>query len=125
MFVAGFLGSPAMNFLRGLLRRDGGWVLDTAGTPLPLDGAPARLEAHAGKALIVGIRPEDLRPVPGPAAVEPIGNEVFLNLDCHGAPLVVRTAAHALPEPGSLLNLAYAPSALHVFDAQSGQRIDA
>jgi multiple sugar transport system ATP-binding protein len=132
VFVAGFLGSPAMNFLRGALRRDGGWVLDTTGMHLPLDGAPARLEAHAGKPLVVGIRPEDLKPVPGPAAlharlevVEPIGNEVFLNLDCNGAPLVVRTSPHALPEPGSMLNLAYAPSALHVFDAQSGQRIDA
>ena len=132
LFVAGFLGSPAMNFLRGALRRDGGWVLETTGTQLPLDGAPARLDGRAGKPLVVGIRPEDLKPVPGPAAlharlevVEPIGSEVFLNLDCNGTPLVVRTAPHAVPEPGSMVNLGYAPSALHVFDAQSGQRIDA
>jgi len=132
LFVAGFLGSPAMNFLRGTLRQDRGWSLENAGLRLPLDGAPARLEPHAGKALVVGIRPEDLRPVPGPAAlrarlevVEPIGNEVFLNLDCNGTPLVVRMAPHAVPEPGSMVDLGCAPSALHIFDAQSGQRVDA
>ena len=132
LFVAGFLGSPAMNFLRGTLHRSGGWVLETEGVQLPLDGAPVWFDAHADKALVVGIRPEDLKPTPGPAplqarleVIEPIGNEAFLYLDCNGMPLVVRTAAHMLPEAGSMMNLGYEPSALHIFDAQTGQRIDA
>ena len=131
VFVAGFLGSPSMNFLRGTLRRDGaGWMLDAIGLKLPLGGAPG-IAAYADKQLVVGIRPEDLKPTTAPAAlqaklevVEPVGNEVFLNLDCHGTPLVARTPPHAAPELGSFVDLSYAPSALHVFDAQSGQRIE-
>jgi multiple sugar transport system ATP-binding protein len=122
-----------MNFLRGTLQRDGGgWMLDATDLQLPLDGAPARLDAYLAKPVVVGIRPEDLKPTTAPAVLraklelmEPVGNEVFLNLDCHGTPLVARTPPQALPEPGSFVNLSYVPSALHVFDAQSGQRLDA
>ena len=57
--------------------------------------------------------------------MEPVGNEVFLNMDCHGTQLVARTpAGNTLPECGSTVDLAFALSALHFFDAQSGQRID-
>jgi multiple sugar transport system ATP-binding protein len=132
LFVAGFLGSPAMNFLRGTLRRDGeGWVLDAAGVKLPLVAGLAGFGSHENKPLVIGIRPEDLKPTAsGPLqarleVVEPIGNEAFLNLDCNGTPLVARTSPHELPEPGQVMHLDYAASALHLFDAQSGQRIDA
>jgi multiple sugar transport system ATP-binding protein len=137
VFVAGFLGSPAMNFLRGTLHRDdAGLSLNGAGAKLPLGSDPAWLGAYAGRELVVGIRPEDLRPVSSPAGVpgtleaklevvEPVGSEVFLNLDCNGTPLVARTPPGALPEPGSTMHLAFAPAALHVFDAQNGQRIEA
>jgi len=50
---------------------------------------------------------------------------VFLNLSCGGAELVARTPPGNLPEPGSQLNLAYAPTALHFFDAKTEQRIGA
>ena len=137
VFVAGFLGSPAMNLLRGMLRRDSGLYLDCGATRLPLgdDAAIAsRLAQHVGKEIVVGIRPEDLRPLDAPApaqpsltalleVIEPVGNEIFLNLDLHGVELVVRTPPGALPEPGSTLKLGYALSALHFFDGQSGQRI--
>jgi len=129
LFVAGFLGSPAMNFLRGTLRRDGGWVLDGAGLKLPLGDGIAGLGSHENKQLVVGMRPEDLKPAASGAlqarleVVEPIGNEAFLNLDCHGTPLVARVPAAMLPKPGSIMHLQYAPAALHFFDASSGERI--
>ena len=136
LFVAGFLGSPAMNFFRGTLRADGGLHLDCGAVRLPLadTGEPApRLAALADRELVVGVRPEDLHPVAVPDGrptieaqldiVEPVGNEVFLNLSCAGVELVVRTPPGALPSPGSRMTLAYAPRALHVFDAQTQRRI--
>jgi multiple sugar transport system ATP-binding protein len=129
LFVAGFLGSPGMNFLRGTLRADAGLRLDYGTSALPLLANEA-LAAHAGNEIVVGIRPEDLRPANAPAAlqarlevIEPVGNEVFLNLDCHGTPLVVRTPPGKLPEPGRVMQLDFAPTALHFFNAQNGQRI--
>ena len=133
LFVAGFLGSPAMNLFRGTLRREDGLYLDCGATRLPL-GDTAMLESHIGREIVAGIRPEDLRPlIDGAPAqphlratleiIEPVGNEVFLNLSCDGAELVVRTPPCALPEPGSVIVLGYAPTALHFFDAQTQQRI--
>jgi len=133
LFVAGFLGSPAMNFLRGTVRRDGGLVLDCAAGKVALGDAGTALDAHMGKEIVAGIRPEDLRPSGGASSatqltaqlevVEPVGNEVFLNLRCGGSELVARTPPGALPECGSDITLSYAPSALHFFDAASERRI--
>jgi multiple sugar transport system ATP-binding protein len=135
LFVAGFLGSPAMNFFRGALRRGGNrYRLECAGLDLPLGDDLPWLAAHDGRALVAGMRPEDLQPVPDTGVattslqaqldvVEPVGNEVFLNLTCAGLPIVVRTPPASLPLPGSTLTLAYAPSALHFFDAATTQRI--
>ena len=132
LFVAGFLGSPAMNFLRGTLQNTAGaWQLDAGAAKVALGDQPAWLTPHADRQVVVGVRPEDLRPMPARAAlsarldvIEAVGNEVFLNLDCNGTPLVARTPPGDLPEPGSLMQLGFAPTALHLFDAQTGQRID-
>ncbi|HSE12519.1 MAG TPA: sn-glycerol-3-phosphate ABC transporter ATP-binding protein UgpC, partial [Rudaea sp.] len=139
LFVAGFLGSPAMNFFRGMLRAQGHLYLDCGATILPLGndaGVAARLRDSLNSEIIAGIRPEDLHPLADAQAaqpslsahldvVEPVGNEVFLNLSCGGAELVARTPPGDLPQPGSELNLGYAPTALHFFDAKTEQRIGA
>jgi multiple sugar transport system ATP-binding protein len=138
LFVAGFLGSPAMNFFRGVLRAQGHLYLDCGATILPLGtdaGVAARLQGSLNKELVAGVRPEDLRPLATSApaqpslsaqldVVEPVGNEVFLNLSCGGAEIVARTPPGDLPEPGSQMNLGYAPAALHFFDAKTEQRIE-
>jgi multiple sugar transport system ATP-binding protein len=132
LFVAGFLGSPAMNLLRGVLRSEGrGLLLDGQAWQFALLDAPPELDAYLGKNVVMGIRPEDLRPTAAPGAlqarlevVEPVGNEVFLNLDYHGAPLVVRTAPDALSEPGQPMYLDYRASHSLFFDAQTGRRIE-
>jgi multiple sugar transport system ATP-binding protein len=133
LFVAGFLGSPAMNFFRGTLHADGAFRLDCGATQLPLGDAPATaLRAHAGKPVVVGIRPEDLKPaasidLPSLQAtleiVEPVGNEMFVNLAHGGAEIVMRTPPCALPPPGSVMTLSYAPAALHFFDGGTGERL--
>jgi len=138
VFVAGFLGSPAMNFFRGTLRANGGLRVEGA-TPLTLGGDAAlaqRLRAHLDRDLVVGMRPEDLKPLDATAdtaaphlraqleVIEPVGNEVFLNLASAATPIVVRTPPRPLPEPGSELTLGYDPAALHFFDAATERRID-
>jgi multiple sugar transport system ATP-binding protein len=135
LFVAGFIGSPAMNFFRGTLRRDDGLHLDCGGMKLPLGGEPiVALNSYVDREVVVGIRPEDLRPMDAGAVprtslsaqlevVEPVGNEVFLNLRCGDIELVVRTPPRTVAECGSTIVLDYTPSALHFFDAQTQQRI--
>jgi multiple sugar transport system ATP-binding protein len=133
LFVAGFIGSPAMNFFRGTLVRDNGLHLECAGMKLPLgDDAEIakKLQAHEGHQLVVGIRPENLRPMQSSVTpglqiqaqielIEPIGNEIFVNLRFANIDIVMRTPPCPLPEPGAALTLGYSPSALHFFDAKS------
>ena len=135
LFVAGFLGSPAMNFFRGTLRRDGArLLLDAAGSALEVGSGDGALAAQVGRELVAGIRPEDLRPGADAAparlqalleVIEPVGNEVFLNLQYGGAALVARAPLRELPTPGAMLTLGYDPAALHFFDAATTQRLAA
>jgi multiple sugar transport system ATP-binding protein len=139
LFVAGFFGSPAMNFFRGVLAGDGTLRLDEDGASLPIGDeghASSEIRAYAGREIVVGLRPEDLDPAPAADApnaaavisarleyVEPVGNEIFLNLRFGARDLVARVAPMALPEPGRDIRLRFAPAKLHCFDAQSGARI--
>ncbi len=136
LFVAGFLGSPKMNLLQGELREaDGGLSLHIAdGVALRLQPDAATvvaLQPYLGKALVVGLRPEDMQLAPDGAgklpaiveAVEPVGNETFLNLGCGGCELVVRLPPRGLPEPGERVGLDYAPERMHFFDPDSEARI--
>ncbi|KZC38471.1 UNVERIFIED_ORG: hypothetical protein RHOFW104R5_21720 [Rhodanobacter sp. FW104-R5] len=83
--------------------------------------------------MVLGIRPEHLQPQDaGEAAfgarlevLEPVGNEVFLNLRYGDQALVSRVSPRALPEPGSTLALGLAADRLHLFDAAGGTRIGA
>ena len=134
LFVAGFLGSPAMNLLRGRLQRDAAWRLDGTHGALVLGELPARgaaLAAWSGREIVLGVRPEDLQPVAASDAVlaatveviEPVGNEVFLNLCHNGQALVSRVTPGQVPQRGSVLQLGLAGEHLHFFDAASGARI--
>ena len=134
LFVAGFVGSPAMNLLHGRLHRDGGWRLATAAGTIALGEAPAASwQAWHDREVVLGIRPEDLQPTaPERAAfsarlevTEPVGNEVFLNLRHGSQALVSRVPPRDLPEPGSGVPLALAPEGVHLFDPASGLRIGA
>jgi multiple sugar transport system ATP-binding protein len=134
LFVAGFLGSPAMNFLHGRLRRENGWILDMPHASLMLGDLrtqTAALERRNGHDIVLGVRPEDLQPAADEAAaltavvevIEPIGNEVFLNLRFGDKPLVSRVLPHQMPEPSTALQMGFATDRLHFFDAGNGTRI--
>jgi multiple sugar transport system ATP-binding protein len=134
LFVAGFLGSPAMNLLRGRLHRADGWQLVMAHGTLPLGALPmqaAALEAWTDRDIVLGVRPEDLQPAAAHAAalaakvevIEPVGNEVFLNLRFGEQAIVSRVLPQQMPAACSSLHLRLATERLHFFDAQQGQRI--
>jgi multiple sugar transport system ATP-binding protein len=95
LFVAAFIGSPAMNLLRGTLSRtgpeDGALSLGSSRLPLPpalLDGRP-ELASRAGQEVVVGIRPEALQPAPDTGAaiegtvalVESLGSDLLVHVE--------------------------------------------
>jgi multiple sugar transport system ATP-binding protein len=137
LFVAGFVGSPAMNFMRGRLLRQDGPALDLGFMRVSLDGAPEVSAAlEEGAEVVAGLRPEDLQlvaadtPAPGQTRfsaqlelIEPVGNETFLTARAGKVELVMRTAPQTLPPVGEPVALSFAPARLHLFDAATGLRL--
>ena len=127
LFVAGFIGSPAMNFLDGSIRsRNGVPVFATSGgVELPLASAPA---ASDGKPVVFGVRPEHIVLDPQGvdaevSVIEPTGSEtqVFLKVDGH--PLVAVFRDRVDIRPGARLKIAADPSVCHLFDKGTGRRL--
>ena len=126
LFVAGFIGSPAMNFLDGkVVRDDGAWFEMDSGRRLPLLSTTA---AKEGQRVVYGVRPEHLHAsANGTEAevvvVEPTGAEVqvFANLDGHSITAVLRERL-AL-KPGETVRLEPEMELVHLFDKESGQRV--
>ena len=131
LFVAGFLGSPAMNVLQGSLRvADGLHLVLDNGASLPLSHASVS-DAWLGQRVAVGVRPEHLLPagIGKPAfeaqveLIEPVGNEVFVNLVYAGQTLVARMPPQRLPEPGETLRVTVEGATPHLFDPDTGLRL--
>ena len=131
VFVAGFIGSPAMNFLAGKVGTGGRDVeLVNGGAArivLPLAGPPA---VSAGTTVAVGLRPEHLQPAAdGPLELEvelaePLGADTLLHGRFSAQELVtIRQDGHVLAQPGEKRRFSIDPARLHLFDSQSGRRI--
>jgi len=126
-YVAGFIGSPSMNFVSSLVASDGTVNLDGA-TFMPR----ARLEP--GRPVTVGIRPEHLAPgIGGPDTIETevelvelLGADtlVYTRL-AGGASLVVRLPGTSVPKVGEKLPVHGLDGAWHLFDAETGKRLGA
>jgi multiple sugar transport system ATP-binding protein len=124
LFVAGFLGNPAMNFFRGRLR-DG--VLEGNGVQLRLP----TVKAAAGQEIVAGVRPEDLHVVAGDGSLtgtvellESVGSEAFIHATSGGWKLIARSSPYNLPAVGARITLQPAPDRMHFFDAQTGKRLE-
>jgi multiple sugar transport system ATP-binding protein len=131
-FVAGFIGSPAMNMLRMGVSVEGDEVrLHREGFTVAV---PARYHALLrptnGQEVILGIRPEDISlqghgprgDIPLPARVdviEPLGSETYLYTAVAGTSLVARVRAGADVQPDEQITLYAAADKLHLFDAVS------
>ena len=138
-FVAGFIGSPAMNFIAGQVTDSGGIRFTASGDAfsVPLAGAQAELlRQQVGRPVVMGVRPEDIRVASGPKdalvaptvtlrldAVEPMGNEVFLHTRTPGHEITARLEPQPLPEPGQQIGLTLDLEKLHFFDAETGEVI--
>ena len=133
-FVAGFFGTPSMNFLGAALTQAG--VRRAAKGPgfeIPLtDRAPALRPAKDSDSIVVGIRPERLSlsqrvgsvGLTGAVAMrEVLGAEVVLHLDSPAGPLTVRTDAGSAPRPGDTVQVWLDPRSIHVFDGATELRL--
>jgi multiple sugar transport system ATP-binding protein len=132
IFVAGFIGSPAMNFLKGKVHVNGtGMFEGPQGIRLPIVNAPAGIN---GADVVYGIRPEHFTLAEdgsGEGAeaeiivIEPTGSEtqVFANLGGEEVVAVFRER-HQF-EPGEKIRLRPDPQFVHLFDASTGKRLNA
>lgn len=134
LFVAGFLGSPAMNVLHGTLQAAAAGVHVVEGEWKAPLGQAVIDPAWLGRPIAVGVRPEHLQPAGAGdehafaariEGIEPVGNEIFVNLHSGSHALTMRVAPRALPAVGETMQVAVQPQALHFFDAQSGERLGA
>ncbi|WMJ68763.1 sn-glycerol-3-phosphate ABC transporter ATP-binding protein UgpC [Stenotrophomonas sp. 24(2023)] len=132
LFVAGFLGSPAMNVLRGTLQDDPSGAAAVEGAWRAPLGQAAINPAWLGSPIAVGVRPEHLQPAAADDAhafeariegIEPVGNEIFVNLSSGQHALTMRVAPQALPAVGETMRVAIHPQGLHFFNADSGERL--
>jgi multiple sugar transport system ATP-binding protein len=126
-FVAGFIGSPAMNFLTGTIRANGRLQFESdGGVLLPLAGAP---DAGDGRKVVYGIRPEHFVIAEDGArarvqVVEPTGSELQVVARLGGADLIaVFRERHAF-KPGDEIRLQPEARLVHLFDAATGQRLN-
>jgi len=129
LFVAQFIGSPAMNIVKGTLRTTNGMA--HVETP---DGVRWPLDAGAGadgQAVTYGVRPDHLelasdkhRGVPGEIiVVEPTGSETELVVRIGNAQMVVETHGRPTLQPGDKVTFAVDPANVHLFDQASGARL--
>ena len=128
LFVAGFIGSPAMNFIKGQVRANGRLAFEAAGGGLlPLGSAPAASDARPA---IYGIRPEHLvvDPANGVPAevvvVEPTGSETQIFAHLAGQDVVAVVRERVTVRPGETIPLAPDPALVHLFDEATGRRLN-
>lgn len=126
VFVATFIGSPAMNLLEATVAADGRSALLADGTiaRLPEGGR----DLKPGTKVTLGIRPEhvELGASGWPAiasVIEPTGTETQINLKFAGKTVRALLRGRTTCQPGDAVNLSVDPKHIHVFDGESGRRI--
>jgi multiple sugar transport system ATP-binding protein len=119
-FVAGFIGSPAMNFVEGELASEGGAVYFQSGgmkLRIPADKA-GKLKDYLEKRVIFGVRPEDL-----PEAPCALGSEVYLDVKAGDQSLIARAEPKTTAKPHANLCLKPALENIHLFDIRDEKAI--
>jgi multiple sugar transport system ATP-binding protein len=123
LFVAGFIGSPAMNFLKGAAKSDGS--VEVEGARLPVSGRPS---ASDGQPIVYGIRPEHLELASDgfPAkivVIEPTGSETMVVVRLGETEVTALFRERHNFAPGQTVHLRPRVDQVHLFDSQSGQRV--
>jgi sn-glycerol 3-phosphate transport system ATP-binding protein len=125
VFVAGFIGSPAMNFLAGTVEPGGRVALEGGGA------VPGGTKLGAGRKVTVGVRPEHLTPCLPSAAnlvgsvemIEALGADTLIHVAVAGTSIIVRLPPGTPATVGEPIALAAQPGRVYLFDADSGSRL--
>ena len=137
VFVAGFMGSPAMNFFKAKVQRSNGKLIVDSGafqTTVPASRA-SRCEPYVGKDVIFGIRPEDIHdPSLTPSEIQPslvetsvdvtelMGNEIFVYLVAGGMNFVARVDPRTSMRTGQKVQVAFNMDNMHLFEPSGDQK---
>jgi len=135
-FVAGFIGSPAMNFIDvGINEANGQILAEAQGFRLTVPPAKAAaLRAYKGQQVAFGVRPEDVHVATGADAahhsfdatvevVEPLGSEILLDVRIGRGTIVARVEPSVRVKVHETVKLAVNADKLHFFDAKTEQAI--
>ena len=128
VFVAGFIGSPAMNFVKGKVRANGKLEFEGAnGARLPLATAP---QGSDGRPAVYGVRPEHFMLADDGVeaviqVVEPTGPEIQVVATVDGEDIIAVFRERHDFKPGEKIRLKPNPTLVHLFDETSGQRLNA
>ena len=134
LFVAGFIGSPQMNFLDAVIAEENGkFVAKTCGSSVTLPERMGKevLSPYVGKTVVLGVRPEDVDAAVGPnydldatiEIAELMGAEIHLHLDCQGSKVVVRAPSTYPGRVGDSAKLTLNKGKIHLFDKETEQAI--
>ena len=144
-FVAGFLGSPMMNFIDATLKYEReydqyivefGSARNKFEVIVPESKVTRELGNFVGKEIILGIRPESIHDeemylsnaTTGVISckveiTEMMGAEIYLYLDCEGIPLTARVSSRSTVRPGDEVKMAIDPNRIHIFDKETEDTI--
>ena len=137
-FVAGFIGSPPMNFFRAkLVKKDGGLVLDMGNFTMNVpEDFSSTYEAHAGQDVTFGIRPEDIADeIPEDRrgkwesfsavveVIEPLGAEIILELSKGEHSFIARVDPHSKSQLNQEVTVYFDMLKIHLFDPETGKVI--
>ena len=144
-FVAGFLGSPMMNFIDATLKYEReydqyivefGSAKNKFEVIVPESKVTRELGNYVGKEIILGIRPESIHDEEmylsnattgvitcNVEITEMMGAEIYLYLDCEGIPLTARVSSRSTVRPGDEVRMALDPNRIHIFDKETENTI--
>ena len=139
-FVAGFIGSPQMNFIDATLAKKGNQICaEFAGYSIPLPANKnegGKLDAYVGKAVRIGIRPEHVHDEAehlerltesvleaNVDVTELMGAEVYLYVNIEGIPIIARVEPTSKAQPGDKIKIAFETEKIHVFDPETEKTI--
>ena len=129
-FIAGFVGSPPMNFFDGQLQNGGDqWLVKGQGYNCEFTPTPAqRLSENASAEVQLGVRPEDIEVLPSESPTaqanvvvrEPLGSDLFLTLELEGVTFKARTHPDARIDRGDTVPIRFKPTKVHLFNRTTG-----
>lgn len=139
MFVAGFIGSPQMNFIDATLTKEGDKYMlnfDKYKVPVPADkAADGKLDNYVGREVVFGVRPEHVHDEPEFIAkseclieanvdvTELMGAEIFLYVTIGNNSVTARVEPTSTAQPGDSIKVAFDLSKIHIFDKETEQTI--